>query len=332
MTRQRSLCRTIPGCAPARIDEVQLDVYGVVSELAHGGTSTVYLGQHVATGERVAIKALDAFYVGHSEMVHRLLGEYELAQRVRHPGLLEIRCADQTSNGIPYVVMEYLDGESLGALIARAPLPIAAILAIAAQIASAVGALHAAGVVHCDVKPENVFVLHGPGPGGAPRVKVIDYGVARLADSPLCENTVVGTPAFMAPEQWHGAPTTKSDVYSLGCVLYELVTGEPLFSGALPQLMTAHCERLPQRPSVRCPDLDPELERLIVRMLAKDPVLRPTMVELSAALLTLGEPSSSACLPAPRAPHPPAHATRSRLRDSFGEVSEGFARRLEALG
>jgi serine/threonine-protein kinase len=304
VTRQRGFCRTIPDRASTRIDETGLDVYAVVAELARGGTSTVYLGQHLATGERVAIKALDAFYVGHSEMVQRLLGEYELAQRARHPGLLQVRCAEQTRQGIPYVVMEYLDGENLGALVERSPPPVAAILAIAAQVAAAVAALHAAGVVHCDLKPDNVFVLYEPGP----RVKVIDYGVARLADSPACENTVVGTPAFMAPEQWRGAPTAKSDVYALGCMLYELVTGAPVFLGALPQMMTAHCERLADRPSLRCPAIDPALERLIVRTLAKDPAMRPAMAELAAALAAL------------------------QVGAGVGEASEGFARRLEALG
>jgi serine/threonine protein kinase len=110
VNRRRQLNRTILDHATTRIDEAQLDAYGVISELARGGTSTVYLGEVLATGERVAIKALDAFYVGHSDMVHRLLGEHELAQQVRHPGLLEIRGADQTSQGIPYLVMEYLDG------------------------------------------------------------------------------------------------------------------------------------------------------------------------------------------------------------------------------
>jgi serine/threonine protein kinase len=229
--------------------------------------------------------------------------------------------------------MEYLDGQSLGALIERAPLPIGSILAIAVQIANAVAALHAGGVVHCDVKPDNVFVLHEPGEGGWPRVKVIDYGVARLAETPHCENTVVGTPSFMAPEQWRGAPTSKSDVYAFGCVLYELVTGTPVFSGALPQLMTAHCERLPERPSLRCREIDPELERLIVRALAKDPGMRPTMAELGDALTALVAQVSPPFVPIPLAP--PAFgraATRRRIRDSFGEVSEGFARRLEALG
>lgn len=275
------MTRTIPDHASRRIDDQRLDRYGVVDKIAHGGTATVYLGEDRATGERVAIKALDPFYVGHSEMVERLLGEHALAQRVRHPGLLDIRAAQTTAQGIPYLVMEYLDGESLTRYAEREAPSVDALVAIAAQIAHALAALHAAGVVHCDVKPDNVFVL-----AGAPaRVKVIDFGVARGAAEPALPcGAIVGTPAFMAPEQWHGAPTAKSDVYALGCLLYELITRTAMFTGALPQLMRAHCEKLPERPSARRPGLDPELERLIMRALAKDPAMRPTMAELGAAL------------------------------------------------
>ncbi len=296
MPRLRPPNRTIPDHATTRIDETQLDAYSEIVEIAHGGTSTVYVGEDLATGERVAIKALDAYYVGHSDMVHRLLGEHELAQRTCHPGLLAIHSAEQTIDGIPYLVMEYLEGESLSVLASRRGLPVGTILAIAAQIASAVAALHAAGIVHCDLKPDNVFVLDELGPGGWPRIKVIDYGVARMLNEPaLPDGTIVGTPAFMAPEQWHGAPVAKSDVYALGCLLYELVTGVPVFCGALPQLMTAHCERLPERPAQRCGPrslprptaLDPDFELLIIRALAKDPEMRPTMAELDTELARL---------------------------------------------
>jgi serine/threonine protein kinase len=286
--RRRQTSRTISDHASRQIDEAGFDAYGVITEIARGGMSTVYLGEDRTTGERVAIKALDAFYVGHSDLVHRLLGEHDVAQRARHPGLLDIRCADQTSHGIPYIVMEYLDGESLRALTDRRSLPLTAILAIAAQIASAVAALHAAGVVHCDIKPDNVFVLCDSDPAGWPRVKVIDYGVARTVHEPVTsDSTIAGTPAFMAPEQWYGAPVAGSDVYALGALLYELVTGRPLFSGSLPELMTAHCEQLPIRPAVICCDLDPDLDRLIVRMLAKDPAMRPEMTEVDAELSRL---------------------------------------------
>jgi serine/threonine-protein kinase len=285
MTRRRQTNRTIPDHVSRRIEDAGLESYGVIAEIARGGMSTIYLGEDRATGERVAIKALDAYYVGHSDLVHRLLGEHELAKRASHPGLIEIRCAEQTSHGVPYLVMEYLDGESLRTAVDRRSLPATAIAAIAAQIARAVAALHAAGVVHCDIKPDNVFVLFEAGPDGLPRVKVIDYGVARaVGDPPLADSAIAGTPAFMAPEQWYGTPAPASDVYALGCLIYELITGKPVFSGSLPQMMTAHCEHLPPRASASCPDLAPEIDQLIMRMLAKDPAMRPTMLEVDARL------------------------------------------------
>ena len=282
---RRQLMRTIPAHATGQLDDTALEPYGVISELARGGMSTVYLGEDRATGERVAIKALDAFYVGRSDVVHRLLGELELAQRARHPNLIEIRCADQTSQGVPYLVMEYLDGESLRALSERLRLPHGTIVAIAAQVACAVAALHDAGIIHCDIKPDNVFVLDDTAVTDRPRIKVIDYGVARsVGDPPLPDSAIAGTPAFMAPEQWRGAPAEASDVYALGCLLYELVCSRPVFSGSLPRLMTAHCDELPVRPAAICAELDPAIDRLVMRMLAKDAAMRPTMREIDATL------------------------------------------------
>jgi len=290
VTSRQQAHRTISDPAIGPLDaarDAPFDAYHVISAVAHGGTSTVYLGEHRATGARVAIKMLDALYAGYGELADRLLHEHALARRVRHPGLLDIRHAGRTSSGTPYLAMEYLDGESLGALVDRL-LPIAEVIAIGAQIASAATALHAAGIVHCDLKPGNVIVLRERGPGGRPRVKVIDYGVARLVDEPpLAEGMIAGTPAFMAPEQWHGAPSPKSDVYALGCLLYLLVTGEPVFCGGLRKLMLAHGEQMPERPAARRPDLDPSLDRLIVRALAKDPALRPTMADACAELTRL---------------------------------------------
>lgn len=290
VTRRRNANITTPlanvrGATPR---ESRLGNYSVIAPLARGGTAGVYLAEHLSTGERVALKVLDPFYAEQDEIVGRLLTERTISERVRHAGLVDVLVADRSATGVPYLVMEYLDGENLGALADRGRIALDAVIAIAEQIASALGALHAAGVIHCDVKPDNVFVLYQTGPRGWPRVKVIDYGVARFTDDgPMTDVAIAGTPCYMSPEQWRGAPTIKSDVYSLGCLLYELVTGEQPFHGTLPQLMLSHHEQLAERPSVHRSDLPDDLERLIVRAMSKDPAFRPTMAEMEHGLSRL---------------------------------------------
>jgi eukaryotic-like serine/threonine-protein kinase len=292
----------------------QFGDHDVVAPLARGGMGGVYLAVHRWTGERVALKVLDLQYAGHREIVERLLAEHALASRVRHPGIVEIRGSYWTEDQVPYLVMEYLAGETLGAIAERGPLELPAILSICAQAAAALAALHEAGVIHCDVKHDNLFVLDerseelgggGPagfagGPGGkaprgndvragGPRVKVIDFGVSRLVDEPPGdEPSVAGTPWCIAPEQWRGWPCPASDVYALGCVLYDLTTGHPPFDGSLPELMTAHLECRPPRPSWVRP-MPIELERLILRSLAKRPDDRPAMHEVAVALGELAD-------------------------------------------
>jgi serine/threonine-protein kinase len=260
----------------------QFGDYDVVTPLARGGMGGVYLAVHTWTRERVALKVLDPQYAGHAEIVARMQAEHALASRVRHPGIVEIRGAYWTDDRIPYLVMEYLAGETLGTIAERGPLELPSIVAICAQAAAALAALHEVGVIHCDVKHDNLFVLGEP--GGRPRVKVIDFGVSRLVDEPLVDDpSVAGTPWCIAPEQWRGQPCPASDVYALGCVLYDLTTGHPPFAGSLPELMTAHLEHRPSRPSwVRAMPI--ELERLILRSLAKRPADRPAMQDVAVAL------------------------------------------------
>jgi len=247
----------------------------------------VFLAEHVETGERVALKVLDPQFANHPEVVARLYGEHELSARVKHPGLLDIRAARRSSDDVPYLVMEYLDGETLGAIADRGTIDQSLAIAICAQAASALAALHEAGIVHCDVKHDNVFVLDAT-VNGWPRVKVIDFGVSRRLDEPCDDSTIAGTPWCMAPEQWRGTPQPASDVYALGCMLYDLVTGHPPFDGSLPELMLAHLEQRPARPSwfARLPH---GLERLILRTLAKDPTHRPTMAQLARELTRLAD-------------------------------------------
>jgi eukaryotic-like serine/threonine-protein kinase len=263
--------------------------YDVVTPLARGGMGGVYLAVHTVTRERVALKVLDSQLASSEEVVARLYAEQAVSARASHPGLIDIRASARNLDGIPYLVMEYLEGETLAAIAEHATLEIPAILRITAQVAAALAALHDAGVIHCDVKHENVFVLAERTACGWPKVKVLDFGVSRFVDEPAYgDGAIAGTPWCMAPEQWAGKPCPQSDVYSLGCMLFELTTGCAPFDGSLPEIMHAHLSQRPSRPSwLRAMPLD--LERLILRALAKEPALRPTMHEMASALTELHE-------------------------------------------
>jgi serine/threonine-protein kinase len=283
----------MPLTRPSRRRVSPFDGYDVIAPIARGGMASVYLAAHVRTGERAALKVLDPAFADNPEIVERLVAEHALASRTDHPGVVEIRGAAWTSDAVPYLVMEYLEGETLGAIADRGPIELPSIIAICAQAAAAVAALHATGVIHCDVKHDNLFVLNHH-VNGWPRVKVIDFGVSRDVDEPPREDpSVAGTPWCIAPEQWRGKPIPASDVYALGCLLYDLTTGGPPFDGSLPELIAAHLERRPSRPTwVRAMPM--ALERLILRSLAKDPAHRPTMADVAVELATLVDRGAAA--------------------------------------
>ena len=258
--------------------------YEVIAPLARGGMGTVYLAEHHTSGERVALKVLEPQLATNGELIGRLFAEHTFASRIQHANVVDIRAARFGRDGVPFLVMEYFEGQALATLASRETLGLDTIVAIGAQIAAGLAAVHAAGVIHCDVKSDNVLVIDD---GGELRVKVIDFGVSRTVDEPVAEGqAIAGTPWCMAPEQWSGAPLPASDVYALGCMLYELTTGSPPFDGSLPELMIAHLEQRPARPSWLRP-MPIELERIILRALAKDPAARPTMLALADELCAL---------------------------------------------
>lgn len=281
----RSDTITIPQPSARMLADSRIGTYQIMSQLARGGTASIYLAEHVASGNRFALKLLDPSLARHGEVVAKFLDEHAIASAVQHPGLIEIHAAQVDATGVPYLVMELLEGENLARLVDRDRVAIAAVMSIGVQVAAALAALHRAGYIHCDVKPDNVFVLFDELADGWPKLKVIDYGVSRsISGASLDDGTISGTPAYMPPEQWHGKATPKSDVYALGCLLHELVTGEQPFHGSLPRLMMAHTEQRPARPSALRSDVPPALDALVARMLAKDPAMRPAMAEVESLL------------------------------------------------
>jgi eukaryotic-like serine/threonine-protein kinase len=215
----------------------------------------------------VAVKLLRSEYAEHPETLARFRAEARHAAGVSHPGIAQVY--DYGEDGQPFLVMELVAGPSLAGVLAHGPLDAGTALDVAAQAATALGAAHAAGLVHRDIKPANLLV----GPGG--QVKITDFGIAHAAGSaPLTRaGTLIGTPAYLAPERIAGKPAIPaSDLYSLGIVCYECLTGAPPFTGSPVEIALAHQHgQLPALPS----HVPPEVAALVAGLTAKDPQARP---------------------------------------------------------
>ena len=195
---------------------------------AAGGMGRVYQARDRVTGDRVALKVL---YRAGIDEAERFAREAQVLATLRHPGIVRYIAYGTTDTGEPYLVLEWLDGETLNERIKERGLSLPEALALGVRVASALGAAHQRGVVHRDVKPSNIFL-----PGGAiEKVTLIDFGIARLAGAGqlTAPGGMMGTPGYMAPEQARGEPDVgpAADVFALGCVLYRCLTGRPAFTG-----------------------------------------------------------------------------------------------------
>jgi tRNA A-37 threonylcarbamoyl transferase component Bud32 len=267
--------------------------------LGAGGMGAVYLAQHELIGRKVAVKVLLPELSHNEELVSRFFNEARSTATIRHPGLVEVLDFGYLPDSSAYLVMEFLEGETLARLMAReGTLTLPMIWTIGRQITSAVHAANEHGIVHRDIKPDNVFLVPDPEQTYGLRVKVLDFGIAKLTGDAIPATgaktrtgTVMGTPTYMSPEQCRGAGEVdrRSDVYSLGCVLYEMACGQPPFvKEGLGELIAAHITESPPLPSASDPSLSPSLEGLILEMLAKDVKARPqTMARVCEALDTL---------------------------------------------
>lgn len=298
----------------------RLGDYRLIRKLGSGGMGSVYEARHTRIGHHVALKVLHPYLSHDEDMVKRLLQEARTSNLVRHPGIVQITDHHRQRDGTTYLVMEFLEGETLRARLRRGtPLSPSEILSIGEQLAAALAAAHAQGVIHRDLKPENVMLS-----ADGKRVKILDFGLAFAASFGSHHLTLdghrIGTPAYMAPEQCVGErAVAASDVYALGAVLYELCAGRPPFvsedQGALYGLHRFEeprhiCELSPQTPE--------QLAQLIHEMLAKLPAGRPTMLEGCEALHALGAPVSPTELVASSFAQPPIDGALGVALSEFG--------------
>ncbi|MEW5742820.1 MAG: serine/threonine-protein kinase [Myxococcota bacterium] len=307
-----------------------LGEYRVLERLGSGGMGHVYRGEQPLLGRPVAIKVLKRELSQDPSHARRLLDEARSVAAARHPNIIDVFSFGETPSGEPYLVMELLDGEPLDVMLARAgALEPRDALALLIPIASALAAAHAVGVIHRDLKPGNVFVarLHD----GAALPKLLDFGLARRgeAGARVRQTSVGGTPLYVAPEQMRGeAVGPQADLYSFGCLAFELLAGRPPFTAReLATLLDQHQSMAPP-PLLRfAPEAPRELERLVARLLEKDPARRPAsardvrgeleriQAELAAAVpetvkLPPTEQPPANTLPAPHPVHVPS---RSRV-------------------
>lgn len=310
----------------------------------------VYEAVNEAIERRVAIKVLHREYAQDPATASRFFDEARAVNRIEHPSLVQISDYGQTPDGMAYLVMEFLRGESLGQRLDRTRaagkrLAPGEVARIAWQTADALRAAHEKNVVHRDLKPDNLMLVRDPIAPGGERVKVLDFGIAKLMATKAkrtATNAVMGTPLYMSPEQCRGddALTDKSDVYSLGVMMYEMVAGKPPFDNAAGgMIMASHIFRDPA-PLRALPNPPPEgVAQLISDMMAKEPAQRPTMAQAVARLESLGvNPSMPALrLPtggfalAPRMSGPQPMTRPSQDQPTQPVADEQVARRRRLL-
>jgi len=274
-------------------DGASIGQYRVLHKIGEGGMGAVFLAEHTLIGRRAAIKVLLPELSVRREIVDRFFNEARATSAVSDPGIVQVFDFGFHTDNSAYIVMEFLEGEPLDLRLKRlGVVPIADGLRITRQVAGSLAAAHARGIVHRDLKPDNIFMVRDPEAPAGERPKILDFGIAKLSgDDPNRMRTrtgaLMGTPIYMSPEQCRGAGGLdhRSDIYSLGCVLYHLITGRPPFDyQGMGEILAAHLREPAAPPSALVSGVPPGIDELVLRCLAKSPDERfQSMLELSAA-------------------------------------------------
>lgn len=284
-------------------DRPRVGSYELVRLLGEGAMGRVWEARHRKLDRQVAIKMLRTEQANDATLVQRFFQEARTVNRISHPHIVEIHdfIEDVDDEGRPraYFVMECLAGKTLADILTEGPLPLSRIVRITQQLTRALAAAHDVGVIHRDLKPENVFICRGP--DGRDFVKVLDFGVAKLMRpdpevrvGQTMEGAIIGTPRYMSPEQAASLEVDlRTDVYGVGCILYELLTGRPPFQGdAFAPLVARILTQLPEAlgpESAGGEALPPSLSALVFQCLEKDPLQRPSSMNEVARRLALAE-------------------------------------------
>lgn len=263
--------------------------YRIIALLGKGGMGEVYRADDLTLGQAVALKFLPDAAASDQALLERFRNEVRIARRVSHPNVCRVYDVGEV-DGQTFFTMEYVDGEDLASLLRRiGRLPQDKAVEMARQLCAGLAAAHAKGVLHRDLKPANIM-LDGRG-----QVVITDFGLAGVADDIRGAEVRSGTPAYMAPEQLAGREVSmRSDIYALGLVLYEIFTGKRAFAEKRTASLQGDGDRTPSRPSSVVKDLDPIVEKVIMRCLEEDPVARPATALAVAGALPGGDPLAAA--------------------------------------
>ncbi|HUJ59471.1 MAG TPA: serine/threonine-protein kinase [Kofleriaceae bacterium] len=301
--------------------------YRILSKIADGGMGTVYRGAHALIGREVAIKVLLPELTANRDIVLRFFNEAKATSAIKHPGIVEIFDFGYLDNGRAYIVMELLEGTTLAQRIAqRGVLGEGEAAALLRGVCGALAAAHDLGIVHRDLKPDNIFLV--PDLEHGERCKLLDFGIAKLTDfgaagAATKTGAVMGTPTYMSPEQCRGSGHVdlRADLYSLGCIFYQLVAGRPPFANhGAGEVIGQHLFVAPEPPSRHRAGITPETEALIMRLLEKEPANRPQSArELASQLVAIAQVHGS--IPPPSWSHP-ALAAVPQPTPSFTPTSQ----------